>query len=75
MDAIIRSLFEFIPEALQPYVALGLVILYVITKARSAGKSKQIRRLVVVICPRPKEGDRSIAPVQSGWDKVVDAIF
>lgn len=75
MDAIIKNLFDFIPEGLRPYAALGLLILYVVTKARSGSKSKQIQRLVVIVRPKPKEGERSLGHQTSLWSRVVDTIF
>lgn len=75
MDSIIRSLFELIPEPFRPYVAFGLLVLYIITKARSSSKTKKITKLVLVVCPRPKEREKGILRPPSLWDKLVDAIF
>jgi len=75
MDSVIKSLFELIPEPWRPYVALALLILYVVTKARSAAKNKQIKKLIVIIQPKPKEGERSILPHMSWWRRIVDVVF
>jgi hypothetical protein len=75
MDFIIRSLFELIPEPFRPYVAFGLLVLYVVTKARSASKTKKITTLVLVVRPKPKDGEKGLLRAPSKWDKLVDAIF
>lgn len=75
MDALIRSVFNLIPEAWRPYVALALLILFVVTKARSAAKTKKITKLVMIVCPRPKEGEKGLLRPTSKWDRLVDAIF
>lgn len=75
MDSIIRSLFELIPEPFRPYVAFGLLVLYIITKARSSSKTKKITKLVLIVCPKPKEGEKSIFRTPSRLEKLVDAIF
>jgi hypothetical protein len=72
---IIKTLFNFIPESVRPYAAFALLVLYVVTKARSVAKSDQIKKLVVVVSPKPKEGERSLFPEPSRWQKFVDAIF
>ena len=84
MDDIIKSLFDFIPEPWRPYLAIALLILYVVTKARSAAKSSKITKMKEFVCKcagnEPLIGVRWVEkkpPFEkpSLGDRVVDAIF
>jgi len=83
MDEIVSSLFNFIPETWRPYVAILLLVLYVITKARSVAKSDKIKKLTEVVSKSRKvvsfssdDQDSESSPLKPTFrEQVVDVIF
>lgn len=67
MDATLQGLYDLLPAQYRPYVVLGLIVLYVITKWRSSSKTAQLNS--------HKKEFLSGIPEQGFFSKIVDLVF
>lgn len=67
MDATLQGLYALLPAQYQPYVLVGLIFLYAITKWRSHKKSAEIAL--------HKKEFLSAIPEQGFFSKIIDLVF
>lgn len=78
MEGIIKEVLGWVPESMRPYVALFLLVLYVVTKIRSMIKTVELDRRCAA-CPVSLVSAKGIvglpAPKKSALHKAIDMVF